>query len=102
MPELGDRAFEVEWCFHLPRFEDGTCDIDGAKHKRRFARTIEDAFAIAREVYPQDKFGSVTITPVEWIDPYKEGIRQLYRWEYVGDSKHFDDATMTLEELVKY
>lgn len=87
---LGYRAFEVEWCTKIPIDpETGEGDMDGCEYARRFVGTIDEALAEAKEVYPLDKFGVVTVTEVEWIDPYEERIAALYRWDYVGDSRHY-------------
>ena len=89
-PELGDRAFEVEWCIEIPNYPDSEDrDIDNAKYRRRIVATKDDALSLAKEVYPQDQFGAVTVTPVEFIDPYEENIPKTFRWDYCGDSLHY-------------
>lgn len=88
--QLGDRAVEVEWCVDLPIDEYGDIDRDAAKYRRRTVATIGEALAMAKQVLPDERgFGVVTVTEVEWIDPYGDGIRGTFCWEYVGDSRHY-------------
>jgi len=91
VPQLGERAFEVEWCSEIP-IDPVTQDrnLDAAVYHVKICRTAEEALAFAKTVYPQDQFGSVAITPVELQDPYGRDIRRTFAWEYVGDSIHYD------------
>lgn len=87
--ELGTRAWEVEWCVEIPLTESGDTDMDNAVYKRRIVATKEEALVVAKEVYPQDQWGAVAVTEVEFIDPYDDNIPQTFRWEYVSDSIHY-------------
>lgn len=85
----GDEGFEVEWCWELPLIEGTTdADMDGAKWKRSYHKTLSDAMAMAQRQLPNDKFGAVEITPVRWEDQYPETDMEgrCYRWEPTGQS----------------
>ena len=91
-PELGDRAFRVEWAYELPVNEHGDCEPDLAKYRARIVATVERAREIAKQVWPEthNAYGVVEITPVEFTDPYEENIRGTFRWEYCGDTEHYE------------
>ena len=90
MPELGQRGYEVEWCHDLPTLEDGFADMDAAKYFSKVLPTREKAMAFARNVFPHDQFGAVTITPVEFTDPYGDNFRHTFRWEPCGDAEYYE------------
>lgn len=87
----GDRAFEVEWCDHIPVFEDGCHDMDNAHFNCLFFKTKKKALEFAKRILPKDKFGAVMITPVEWRDQYPNTLFKgwLFEWEYIGESEEF-------------
>lgn len=88
---LGMRAWEVEWCEEIPYDEEAQShDFDNATYRYRVFRDKAKAEAFAREVYPQDHFGSVSITEVEWTDPYHEDIPRTFRWEAVGEPEFYE------------
>lgn len=91
---LGERGFEVEWCDLLPMIE-GTnppeADMDKARWRRKLFKTKDEAIAFAKQVLPEDKFGSVRVTPVEWQDPIGENLWPTFCWEYIGDSIEISD-----------
>ena len=85
-PELGQTGFEVDWCYELPLIDGSTdADMDNQKRHVVVCPTMEKAMELAKKVYPLDKFGAVLITPVEYKDPYGDGIWQTYTWECIGD-----------------
>lgn len=87
---LGDRGFEVEWCTKVFVEDDGcTGNPDRDTYKRRVVETRDQALALAKEVYPEDGHGCVVVTPVEWVDPYGDGIPRTFHWDYCGDSLHY-------------
>ena len=88
--ELGDRAFEVEWCSDIPRDEFGDMLPDAATYHCRILRSREAAERIAREVLPRDAFGSVRITPVVRVDPFGDRIPATYLWEPCGESEFIE------------
>lgn len=89
--EIGDQAFQVEWCYDLPLEEDGSAIIDAAKYRRNYFKTFESAMNRATFVYKEDKFGAVMITPVIWVDqhPDTEHSELEFRWEACGESKEY-------------
>ncbi len=92
-PELGDKAYEVEWADNLPIDpETGDAELDAVKYKRRIVKTLELARELAKRYWPETTkaFGVVEITPVEFIDPYEENIYRLFRWEACGDSEFYE------------
>lgn len=89
-PRLGDRAFEVEWCYELPLDEFGDANLDCAKQAVRYVPTHEEALAVAKKVFPKDQFGSVRITPVEYTDPFGDRVPSTYLWEAHGESEFYD------------
>lgn len=91
--ELGERAWEVEWCSSLGEpNEFGEHEHDSFGYSRRYFTTRELAAEYARRVYPSTigKLGYVEITPVEWTDPYGEGFVSTFRWETCGDSEYYE------------
>ena len=90
MRELGDKAFEVEWCSVLPRNKNGDAEPDLATYEFRVLDTYDAALAFAKSIYPKDQWGSVRITPVEFVDPFGDGIKRTFRWEPIGDSEFFE------------
>lgn len=92
-PELGDRAYEVEWADYLPlNPETGDAELDLVQYKRRIVRSIDSARKVARQVYPDSTraFGVVMITPVEFTDPYGDNIYRTFRWEAIGDTEYYE------------
>lgn len=97
-PQLGTRGWKVEWCAGVPLDEFGDAILDAGDYRREVFADREAADKRAREVYPNDFFGSVQITPVELIDPYAdihEGTMRRtrpehYQWEVVGESEYYD------------
>lgn len=93
---VGDIAFEVETCVDLPLVEGTTdADINRARYERSYHKTFDDAYARARRVYPEDKFGAVTISTVQWLDQHHDtdcaGIE--YGWEVVADPIEYSGET---------
>ncbi len=92
-PKLGDSGWEVEWCYELPLDELGDADIDAAKYKRRFFKSIELARIYASVILPQDNFGSLLITPFTVELAEDEYPNAGTRIEYTGDSECYDGET---------
>jgi hypothetical protein len=89
-PQLGDTAFEVEWCTDLPVNEYGDCEPDLATYKVRYCTTLEVARATARRVLSEAVCGDVRITPVTLTDPFGDNVRRTFLWEPSGDSEYVD------------
>ncbi len=70
---VGDTGWAVDWTSYIPTLPDDpdTLDRDKAVEHVAYFTTKEEALAYAREVYPKDFFGSVTITAftVEYLVP---------------------------------
>lgn len=91
LPELGDRAWQVEWCISLGEPDEfGEYPPDNWKYKRATFTTKKVADEFARKVYPKDARGVVEVYPVEFVDPYDEGLVSTFRWESCGDSEYYD------------
>lgn len=88
MPHPGQKAYEVQWCTHLPLDENGDGDLDRAVYQRRIVPTRGLARHWARKMLKVDAFGSVTITLVRWKDIHKDG---RFSWEYSGECVHVDE-----------
>lgn len=92
-PRVGDRMFEVGWCAGVPVDENGDSDMDGADDRVRRFETITAAREFARRVFPDDFFGSVSITPVVF-EPYDEDHAAEYPhvgfWETCGETQYYE------------
>ena len=88
-PQLGDRMFEVEWCTKIPRDENGDADLDRATYRIGMVATREAALALAKKVYPQDQFGCVAVTEMEYSDELGDGVPATFLWLAVADSQHY-------------
>lgn len=92
-PTVGDRRFEVEWCSEIPVDEYGDSDMDRAKYHTRKFEDVDLARAYAREVFPKDAFGVVSITPVEFVaydDDDAEAYPHVGFWQHSGEPEHYD------------
>ena len=86
---LGDSGYEVEWCSHIPELYPGEADHDNAVCHFEDFRTLEEAKAFAKKVYPQDQYGSVRITPFEIVrlsDEYPFGKTR----EHTADPEYYE------------
>ena len=90
MTSLGTIKFEVEWCTFLPSDGAGGVDIDKAKYRAERFRTRAQALDFAKKVFGEDKFGSVRITKVEFVDPYGDGLPRTFRWKAIADSEYYE------------
>lgn len=98
MPKLGDTAFEVETCVSIPLNEFGDSDLDRAVNRRYIVATKDAALEMAKRLLPKDAFGSVVVTPIEFVDPYGDGMPSTFAWEPVGDSLHYSGEETFEEE----
>ena len=85
-PRHGDTCWEVEWCSHIPLNEFGDGDLDRCVMHVKSYKWEQRAREYAKRVFPQDAFGSVRITPMEFVayapgDPLTVGF-----WEATGES----------------
>jgi hypothetical protein len=91
----GDEGWEVEWCKHMPHYEDDpeTCDPDNAVMVTRDFRDRDAAYAYAREVYPRSVTGIVQVTPFV-LERLCEDDPFCIPWnchkEYTADSDFFE------------
>lgn len=83
-----DRGFEVEWCSDMPGDESGDCYPDRATYECRDFKSIEDARVFAKEIYPSDVCGSVSITEFQRV-PYEPGFPATYA-EYIGEPEYYE------------
>lgn len=88
--KLGDSGYEVEWCSKLGRTEDGE-EFDPDQNEMHFRdfSTLDEARAFAKEIFPQDQYGSVRITPFEIMPLSDTWPHGSYR-EYTGDGEHYE------------
>jgi hypothetical protein len=82
------KGFEVEWVPHVPILDTGEADIDNATVKHRDFADIESARIFAKLVLDEDFFGSVAITPFEYV-PFEPGFPLLDK-EYTGDGETYE------------
>lgn len=92
-PRVGDKCWEVEWCTEIPVDENGDSDMDRAKlHVERF-QFAEEAMEFARDVFPQDQFGAVAITLMQFCayDDY-DALRYPHAgfWDAAGETYHYE------------
>lgn len=96
-PTIGDRRFQVEWCTEIPVNEFGDGDLDAARYRRRLLETLEAARAFAKEVLPNDAFGSIPILPVEFV-PYDERHAGAHPhvgfWEAIAEPEFVDHESI--------
>lgn len=89
----GESGWEVEWCKHLPRDEDGDHDRDNAKYVTRDFRDKDAAYAYAKDVFPKDAFGAVQVTPFV-LERLSEDAPFCIPWnchkEYTADTDYFE------------
>jgi len=80
------KGFEVETCVHVPLFPDGSCDLDKADYRVTEVKTLPEAMRLAKELLPNDFFGSVRVTEFE-----REEVEYGY-WskEYIGETQHIE------------
>jgi hypothetical protein len=91
---IGDTCWEVEWCEALRVDENGDGNPDRNKTVVRCFRDHDAALAYAREVFPKDQYGSVSITPMEFR-PYDEDDVARYGphvgyWEHTADAEYYE------------
>lgn len=90
---VGDRAWLVEWCHFRYQDEDGTGDPDRDQTSSRRFASREEAMAYAKEVYPQDQYGAVMVTQVEFT-PYDEDdvadFPHAGFWEATADTEYYE------------
>ncbi len=82
-------GWEVEWCKKVPTFSDGSADMDNAEYVIHELPTREAAVAKAKEVLPQDAFGSVRVTEFVYEAPDPDMPWHKTK-EFVGDPKHIE------------
>ena len=89
---LGESGWEVDWCIKVGLLDEADpslgCDPDLDKRKYRYFRDRDEARRFAEQVYPQDGYGCVTVTPfvIELLcDEWPHG-RQLV---YTSESEHY-------------
>jgi hypothetical protein len=82
-------GWEVEWCAGVPKFADGSCDMDNADFRISDFATHGEAVAFAKQMLPKDAFGSVRVTPFE-LQEIEPGVRAYHR-EFTADSEHIED-----------
>lgn len=90
MANLGDRGFMVEWCIETPTDENGDTEPDLWKYKRRVLSELSAAMSFAKLAFIEAVTGVVEVYPVEFVDPYGDGIRKTFKWECVGDSEYYN------------
>ncbi len=92
-PRVGDRMFAVEWCDGVPTDENGDAVMDAADDRvKRFA-TIEDAREFAMRILLKYFFGSVSITPVEFVAYDEDDALRFPHagfWEAAGETEHIE------------
>lgn len=93
-PTVGDECWEVEWCAGVPLVEGTTdADMDRADYRVRRFTNRDAALQFAREIYPKDYFGAVSITPIRF-EPYDEDHIDAYPhagfWQAIGESEHYE------------
>lgn len=88
---IGDRGFEVEWCYFVACEPDDpmTMNPDSAKYECRDFATIEEARYFARWIYPKDVMGSVRILPFRIIEHPSIPIPCPER-EYYGEDEFYE------------
>lgn len=93
-PTVGMRAWEVEWCAGVPKDENGDSDMDRADDRFAHFKDKGKALAYARKVLPNDAFGAVRVTPIEFV-PYDEDdaatMPTVGFWEHSGESIIVDE-----------
>lgn len=91
--KVGESGWEVEWCSQLayqdPEHPEDGIDPDQCVYEFRNFRTRDAAMAFAREIFPNDQFGSVRITPftIEALsDTWPHGRSQ----QFTADSEFYE------------
>lgn len=93
-PKVGDTAFEVGWCAGIPKDENGDSDHDRADCRYARFKTHEAAVKYAKEVLPKDAYGSVSVTPIEFVaydEDHAASHPHVGFWEHSSDGEHISD-----------
>jgi hypothetical protein len=89
--KIGQELWEVEWCSQLAYDQGGDLRPDGCTYSVRRLPTKNQAESFARHIYPQDRLGSVRITPVRAVDQL--GMGRVTGYEASGLSEFYEGET---------